>query len=257
MIVILDLSDPGELVQQWRDHLRRGGAFVRGTRLDANTACSLALRLPDGGELVLSARAVWAGPDGTGFELHQFGPEMRERLAALVEATDLPPELEAAEPEAAEPEAADDDTATDERAVPESAGVARNVHERLRNLNLAEQHKVARDGEMQERIILERLYGKSVWEPLLRNPRLTHPEVARIARMANLPRPLVELITGNPSWLGSPEVRRALLSNPRLGVEQVPRVLRLMPRHELKLVPTQLAYPPAVRDAARRLLKEP
>jgi hypothetical protein len=105
-------------------------------------------------------------------------------------------------------------------------------------------------------VLLERIYGKSVWEPLLRNPRLGHPEVARIARMGALPRPLVDLIVANTGWLRSPEVRRALLSNPRLGAEQIPRVLRLMAKPELKLVPSQTAYPAPVRDAARRMIRE-
>jgi hypothetical protein len=115
---------------------------------------------------------------------------------------------------------------------------------------------MARDGDVHERVLLERIYGKLVWEPLLRNPRLGLPEVARIARMGALPRPLIEIIVGNAGWLKSPEVRRALLSNPRLGADQIPRVLRLLARHELRLVPAQTAYPPPVRDAARRLLKD-
>jgi hypothetical protein len=133
---------------------------------------------------------------------------------------------------------------------------ARNVHERLRGLNLAAQLKLAVTGELHERIVLERLYGKNVWETLLRNPRLTAPEVARIARYGSLPRVLLEIIVGNNAWLQIPEVRRALLSNPRLGTDQVVKVLRLTPKHELKLAAIQTAYPAAVRNAAKMMLRE-
>ncbi|HEY1557675.1 MAG TPA: hypothetical protein VGF94_22740 [Kofleriaceae bacterium] len=126
----------------------------------------------------------------------------------------------------------------------------------MRGLSLAQQIKLAHAGETAERIVLERLYGKTVWDALLRNPRITGPEVARIARMGALPRPLIEIIVGNGGWLQIPEVRRALLSNPRLAPDQVLRVLRLLPRHELKLVPTQTAYPHPVRDVARRILRD-
>src|SRR5262249_30722440 len=44
-----------------------------------------------------------------------------------------------------------------------SRRIPRNVHERLRGLNLAAQIKMATSGEQQERIVLERLYGKNVW----------------------------------------------------------------------------------------------
>jgi hypothetical protein len=131
----------------------------------------------------------------------------------------------------------------------------RNVHERLRGLTLVAQHKLAVSGELHERIVLERLYGKNVWETLLRNPRLTAPEVSRIARYGSLPRVLLEIIVGNNVWLQVPEVRRALLSNPRLGTDQIMKVLRLTPKHELKLAAIQTAYPIAVRHAAKLLLR--
>lgn len=143
----------------------------------------------------------------------------------------------------------DRDSAGDDR-VPQS------VNERLRGLTLVQQLKVAQYGELSERVLLERMYGKNVWEALLRNPRITGPEVARIARMGALPRPLLELVVGNGGWLQIPEVRRALLSNPRLGTDQILRVLRLLPKHELKLAAMQTAYPYGVRDAAKRLLRE-
>jgi len=133
---------------------------------------------------------------------------------------------------------------------------ARNVHERLRGLNLAAQIKLAVSGELHERIVLERLYGKNVWETLLRNPRLTAPEVSRIARYGSLPRVLLEIIVGNNAWLQIPEVRRALLSNPRLATDQVVKVLRLTPKHELKLATVQTAYPVTVRNAAKMLLRD-
>ena len=136
------------------------------------------------------------------------------------------------------------------------APIAKNLHERLRGLTLAEQVKKAHSPDPAERMALERMYGKAVWEALLRNPRLTAPEVSRIARMGSLPRPMIEVIVGNGSWLQVAEVRRALLSNPRLGTDQILRVLRLMPKHELKLASTMTAYPHAVRDAAKRLLKD-
>ena len=136
-----------------------------------------------------------------------------------------------------------------------SRPIARNVHERLRGLNLAAQLKMATSGELHERIILERLYGKNVWETLLRNPRLSAPEVSRIARYGSLPRVLLEIIIGNNAWLQVPEVRRALLSNPRLATDQIMKVLRLMPKHELKLAAAQAVYPYAVRNVAKMLLR--
>jgi hypothetical protein len=79
--------------------------------------------------------------------------------------------------------------------------------------------------------------------------------VARLARYGNMPRPLLELIVGNGSWVKVPQVRRALLSNPRLEPSMIQRILVHTPPAELKIMPRQTAYPVAVRTAAKRLLK--
>jgi hypothetical protein len=103
------------------------------------------------------------------------------------------------------------------------------LHERIRHLSYSDQQKLAREGEQQERTLLERLYGKTVWEALL------------------------ETIVSNRAWLANAQVRRGLLTNPRLSRERIVQVLRAMPKAELKLVQKQSIYNPTVREAARKL----
>jgi hypothetical protein len=130
-----------------------------------------------------------------------------------------------------------------------------SLQARIRSLSLADALRLARTGDLAERVLLERLHGRLVWEALLRNAGLTPPEVARIAGMGTLPGPLVEVIVANPGWLANEHVRRALLSNPALRGQAVVQVLRALPRHELELAPKQTAYPSTVRELARRLLR--
>lgn len=247
--VVLDLAGKPELARD----LVAGGLFVPGCTVELNVECELIVR-GAADEVHAHALVVFANAAGAGLQLINCDADLKQRIAALV----APPEpTPAAEPDpAAEPEPVADAEASDDSASADSDRRALNMHERLRGLTLAQQLKLAHAGEVSERIVLERMYGKTVWEALLRNPRLTGPEVARIARMGALPRPLVEIIVGNGAWLQIPEVRRALLSNPRLGPDQITKVLRLMPKHELKLATVQTAYPMAVRDVARRLMKE-
>jgi hypothetical protein len=236
--VVLELAGDHQIARD----LVAGGVFVPGETLAFGDEVALVLRNGDA-ELSVRATCVWVdGTRGSGLQLVGCDAEMKQQIAALAEG---PP---ASEPASDEPTDAEDDEEI--RKAPAS------IRERLRGLTLAQQIKVAQHGEIQERVLLERIYGKSVWEALLRNPRVTGPEVARIARMGSLPRPLVEVIVGNGGWLQIPEVRRALLSNPRLGTDQILRILRLLPKHELKLAASQTAYPFAVRDAAKRLIRE-
>lgn len=272
---LLDARSTGPMaaheLEQLATDAERGGLFVPGAAQALHSTGEVLLQL-DAGQPRLVARVVFASPLGVGLELTLTPPE-RKALCAHLEAAvaarrarDLSAPQEEGGSELADddadglaghaPEAADLEEANlDEPAgSPRSAAYA-PAEVRLRNLSLAEQQKIAQRGEHQERVLLERLYGKLVWEALLRNPRITTPEVARIAKMGALPKPLLEIILGNGGWIQVPEIRRALLGNPRLAAEHIPKLLRLLPRHELKLLPSQTAYPQAVRDWARRLLR--
>jgi hypothetical protein len=228
--------------------LGAGGVFVRACPLAVNELCDVVVTA-HAGELRLEGRVVYAdGHGGAGLELVGFNAELRQQLADMLVAPE--PDPEPAHEQPIVEDLFDESASSDERRA------ALTMHERLRGLTLVEQMKKCHSPDPSERMLLERMYGRNVWEHLLRNPRLTAPEVARIARMGALPRPLIELVVSNGSWLAVPEVRRALLSNPRLGADQILRVLRLVPKHELKVTASQTVYPHAVRDAAKRLLRE-
>ena len=253
--MILELGADPQLAR----NLIAGGVFVPGCAVGLNEDCELVVRGGGGEEIVVVARVVWIDGEGrgAGLQLLECDAELKERIGALVAAAPEP------EPEPEPGSETETETETEIEAETEhetedgaKRKIALNVQERLRGLTLVQQIKIAQHGEQAERIVLERMYGKTVWEALLRNPRITGPEVARIARMGTLPRPQIEVIVGNGAWLQIPEVRRALLSNPRLATDQILRVLRLLPKHELKLAATQTAYPFAVRDAAKRMLRE-
>ncbi|HEX6241421.1 MAG TPA: hypothetical protein VFZ61_11025, partial [Polyangiales bacterium] len=126
---------------------------------------------------------------------------------------------------------------------------------KLKNLNPQQRMQVARSSIQEERVLLERIYGSAVWELLLHNPKITIPEIARMARKGTMPRPLLDMIADNEQWVRHSLVRRALLANPRLGTDAVNKVLRTLPPRELKLVPQQTAYPMPVRQAATRLMR--
>lgn len=126
---------------------------------------------------------------------------------------------------------------------------------KLKNLTPQQRMQVARSNIQEDRVLLERMYGSAVWELLLHNPKITLPEVARMARKGTMPRPLLDLIADNEQWVRHSLIRRALLANPRLGADAVQKVLRTLPPRELKLVPQQTAYPPGVRQAATRLMR--
>ncbi len=241
--IVLTFDSLESLQREFDKNLRTGGAFAAGASpLPERSACLLVLIHPEShDEISLTAEVVYVKPDapgmGVGVHIQDFGPALIERLRAFVQhAPPTPP------PEPSTPE---------EPHRPASTAII----DKLRNISVAEQLKVAREGGLPQRVALERLYGKTVWEPILQNTRVTPPEVARIARMGMAPVTLIEFICSNAAWLASGEVRRALLSNPRLGDDSLSRVLRAMPRHELTVIANQTYYAPKVRKAAKAILQ--
>jgi hypothetical protein len=234
VVVTLTVTD----LERERPNLERGSVVGAGvTGLERGAFCDLELVFPSLERMSVPARAVLTSDTSTVFAFDAFDRETLARHLAAPAPVDAPTEAPVDDGEASED-------------LPPA-----NLHERLRGLSVAEQLRVAREGSVTERIVLERLYGKIVWEALLRNTRITVPEVARLAKMGTMPRPLLELIVGNPAWLQVPQIRRALLANPRLSPDMVQRVLLLLPRDELQLVPQITAYPAAVRMAAKGMVK--
>lgn len=244
VVVTLAAAD----LERERPNLERGSVVAAGTAgIPVGAFCDVQLVFPSGETIAFAARAVLATGAGTVFAFEGFDRGALLRHLAAPTAPEPDPFSNPGDP--VEEEAVESDEGD------EAAARSATVQERLRGIPVAEQLRVAREGSLAERVALERLYGKMVWEALLRNTRVTVPEVSRLAKMGTMPRPLLEIIVGNAAWLQVPQIRRALLSNPRLSQEMVQKILSLLPRDELKLVPQGSAYPPAVRMAAKAMVK--
>ncbi len=255
----LEFDSVEALQESYESNLRKGRVFVPGEHgVAERELCEVVLVHPQSGAtLTLVADAVWVKLDqpgpGVGVQFESFDDEQRSRLATFVRRDEPPTESQAAP--CVQAESVDEAVA----AAPSGASRAprpKNVHERVRALSLREREAVARQGTLPERIALERCYGASVWEPLLQNPQLTPPEVIRIAKNGNLPKPLVGSIVSNAAWVAKPEVQRALLSNPRVVGTNLDRVLRAMSQPDLARVAQQTNYRMPVRAAAKKLLRK-
>jgi hypothetical protein len=228
---------------QFESDLRHRRLFVSGSfALADRERCVLVIAHPEGGSFSVQAEAVYIKPDepgaGVGLELVGLDSGKLAELEAFVNARS---ENHEPEPRGAE-----------NRAAPEQGPL--NLYERIRRLTLRERETVARQGLLSERVALERTYGGSVWESLLQNPQLSVPEVAHIAKNGTLSVPLAAVIVANGAWLASGEVRRALLSNPRVSGAHLERVLKATPRVELKQIAQASPYRSQVRAAAKKLV---
>lgn len=232
--IIMRFEDQDALERDLETDLGAGRAFVAGpSAVSERQRCALVLIHPASGEsLELEAEAVYVKADGpgagVGLELVDFDQDTALHLGRFAQA------------EKAAPEPAPEDKRAD-------------LYRRVRLFSAAEQLRSAREGDLPERVALEQIYGKAVWEVLLRNPRVTAPEVIRIARTPKLPRKLIETIVGNAAWMAVSTLRRSLLMNPQVTGASLDKVLRATPRAELTLIAKQASYPMSVRQAIKKM----
>lgn len=216
------------LQRDYEENLIKGRAFVKGEMsIPERSRVRLLLVHPSAEEpFECWGDVVWVSNDGavtgTGVQLNELSHVDRANLHHFA----LPPEPVLAR--------------------------ARNIHDRIRQLDASERDLVARTGSLPERVALERHFGSVVWEGLLRNPQLTSGEIVRIARNASLSKPLVNQIVSNTAWMARPEIRRALLSNPRVDGASLDRVIQALPLNECEQVAQNSAFSHKVRLAARR-----
>ena len=221
----------------YESNLSKGRAFVTGAEgLAERDRCTLEIERPgSAAKLKLLADAVWIGPTGVGLAFVDFDAAKKRKLDDFAK----PPAPARNEPAPAAGE--------DRNTVP------RNLHERMRALSIGQREDMARHGSLTERVALERAYGGVVWEGLLQNPGISTSEIARISRNGTLPKPLVRVIVSNPGWVSSPEVQRALMSNPRCSGPDLERVIRSIDPHELKRLTQHCPYRAEVRSLVRQL----
>jgi len=278
----LRFSDVTALRAEYDANLRRGRAFVPGeTGWPVLEGCQLAILLPDHGAVVLSARVVMPADQqlslgGVGLSLDPGHVGVLESLLADLEAASSEAgsdeafesgseqESTAASEGDSEDESEEFEDESDGDGASEQPGARRGSAGevvdspvlRLSRLSMPEKLKLIRKSQiLAERNLLERMLGKAGWEALLQNARLTIPEVAKLARKGTMPKPLLERIVDNKAWVAAAPVRRALLQNPKLPRMAIANVLRTVPRRELELMMRGAAYPSAVRDVIRRMLR--
>jgi hypothetical protein len=176
------------------------------------TTLLLTLRGPWGGEVFVKATVAAALPDGVALAV-DGDPE--EQLARLL---DRPVES-SSEEEAEE--------------TPERAG---NIWERMRGLSQMEKLLLAVKADRTERALLLQDNDPRVLLSLLRNPRLTVDEVARLAKSSYLTYQIADVIVKAAQWMSSLDVRLGLIHNPKTPPAFSMRILPTLPDAEVRAI---------------------
>lgn len=183
------------------------------------TALQVTLRGPFGGEVVEKATVVASLPDGIALGIEG---DAEERLAKLL----------------AKP----------------AAGGAENTWDRMRSLSQMEKLLLAVKADRSERAILLQDNDPRVLLSLLRNPRITVEEVARLARSSFLNLQIADTIMKAGHWMASLDVRLGLIHNAKTPPALALRILPTLPDAEVRNI-ARAGTSMALKTAALRKLQ--
>src|SRR5436305_14545150 len=111
-----------------------------------------------------------------------------------------------------------------------------NPWDRLRGLSQMEKILLAVKADRSARAILAQDNDPRVLLSLLRNPRLTVDEVARVAKSSFLTYQIADVIVQTSQWMGNLDVRLGLIRNPKTPPAFAMRILPTLPESEVRSI---------------------
>ena len=219
-----------ELQNEQRTNLSLGGLRLPTSEsVPLQTTLLVTLRGPWGGEAYVKATVVAALADGIALAL-DGDPD--ERLARLM--TKPAPEKE---------DSPEEETQKRE-----------NTWDRMRGLSQMEKILLAVKADRTERALLLQDNDPRVLLSVLRNPRLTVDEVARLAKSPYLNFNIADVIVKATQWMTSLDVRLGLVHNPKTPPAFALRILPTLPDSEVRAI-ARAGTSMALKQAALRKLQ--
>ncbi|MFA6954796.1 MAG: hypothetical protein WC538_02865 [Thermoanaerobaculia bacterium] len=203
-----------------------------------HAALSVLLRGPWGGETIVRATVVASLGDALALGVEGYTDES---LAALL----------------MRPEPAVDETprAGGELAATDDDGERKQtVWDRVRGLSQMEKILLAVKAERTERALMLQDNDPRVLLSLLRNPRITVEEIARLARSPFLTYQVADVIVKSALWMGNLDVRVGLVHNPKTPQAFALRILPTLPENDVRAI-ARAGTSMALKQAALRRLQ--
>jgi hypothetical protein len=220
-----------ELREEHRTNLSMGGLrLTTAETVPLNAALLVTLRGPWGGESFARATVVAALPEGIALAIEGNADEHLARLMVRP---------------VSDPEPPSDDTLEKKQ----------NTWDHIRSLSQMEKILLAVKADRTERALLLQDNDPRVLLSLLRNPRLTVDEVARLTKSSFLNFQVADVIMKTTQWMSSLDVKVGLIHNPKTPQAFALRILPMLPESEVRSI-ARAGSNMALKTAALRLLQK-
>ena len=219
-----------ELMDEHRVNLSFGALSLLTSEREAEGAVlTVTLKGPWGGEVPVRATVVAPLPAGLALSVEGDANAMLARL--LERSAEAPPPG---------PE--------------ESAEGTKSSWDRVRGLSQTEKILLAVKADRTERALLLQDNDPRVLLSLLRNPRVTIEEIARLGKSPFLTYQIADVIMQTAQWMANVEVRLALIRNPKTPQAFALRILPTLPDGEVRAI-ARAGTSMALKQAALRKLQ--
>jgi len=206
----VEFDNEDELREEHRANLSLGGLRVVTSEAAAlNATLLVTLRGPWGSETFARATVVAILPDGMALAIDGNAEEHFARLMTRSDA----------------------DASADE-----SQEKKQNIWDRVRALSQMEKLLLAVKADRTERALLLQDNDPRVLLSLLRNPRLTVDEVARLAKSSFLTYQVADVIIKTGQWMANLDVRLGLIHNAKTPPAFALRILPTLPESEVRSI---------------------
>ena len=216
-----EFESDDELREEHRLNLSHGALrLVTTESVPLHAALQITLRGPSGGEVKIRGTSVAKLPDGIALAIDGNGDEILQQLLKA----------------------------------PESTEPTGNAWDRIRTMPQMEKILLAVKADRSERALLLQDNDPRVLLSLLRNPRLTVDEVARLAKSSFLTYQIADVIMKTAQWMASLDVRLGLINNPKTPPAFALRILPTLPDADVRAI-ARAGTNMALKQAALRRLQ--
>lgn len=127
-------------------------------------------------------------------------------------------------------------------------------YQRALEFGVTDKIKLALTGDKEWRSIFLKDNNKLVSAAVLKNPRITDGEVLMIAKNRSANEELIRLINLNREWVKNPEIRKALVMNPRTPLAKALRYMAGLSDKEIKELSKSKNVSQVIVNNARRMM---
>ncbi len=257
------------LKEEWTENISHGGIFIKSTNpLAVHTIVEVSLSLPNEerpvtliGEVVRTVSQHEADTRGTaqGFalEFKDFSEKKKEIFESMMKSSSIPPTTKEAviqlgppAPNAPVPM----DTHDRSRVEEEHSDHIEIKAIQIKNMSVKDKMMLAPKADKAERAILLRDLNASVARLIIRNPRITDTEIAQIAKDFATPADVLEAIVKNRKWILNPEIRLAIVKNPRTPTPLALNQLNYVQVKDLAFIAKSQHVRESIKNEALKLL---